>query len=166
MARRCLAFEMPVLATDPLPDRAFAAAHGIQLVAMDDLLRRADFVSLHTPLSPATRHLIGQRELALMKRSAFLINTARGGLIDETALHEALIAGSIAGAGLDVFAAEPPVGSPLLGLDNVLLAPHAAGMDDAAERLMGERCVASILAVHQGRDPGPGYVLNPEALAT
>jgi D-3-phosphoglycerate dehydrogenase len=164
MARRCRAFDMDLLATDPVADRAFAAANGIELVALDELLRRADFVSLHTPLAPETRHLIGRRELALMKRSAFLINTARGGLIDEAALYEALTSGRLGGAGLDVFEAEPPAGSPLLDLPNVVLAPHAAGMDEAAERLMGERCVANILAIHRGQDPGPGYVLNPEVL--
>jgi phosphoglycerate dehydrogenase-like enzyme len=166
MARRCQAFDMRVLATDPVADQAFAAAHGIELMALDDLLRQADFVSVHTPLAPETRHLIGRRELALMKPSAFVINTARGGLIDEAALYEALTSGHLAGAGLDVFEAEPPEGSPLLDLDNVLLAPHAAGMDEAAERLMGERCVANILAIVRGRDPGAGYVLNPEVLAT
>ena len=100
-----------------------------------------------------------------MRSSAFLINTARGGLIDEQALYEALTSGRLAGAGLDVFEAEPPAGSPLLELPNVLLAPHAAGMDEAAERLMGERCVASIQAILRGQDPGPGYVLNPEVLS-
>jgi D-3-phosphoglycerate dehydrogenase / 2-oxoglutarate reductase len=166
MARRCRAFDMRVLGTDPVADQAFAAAHGIELMTLDDLLRQADFVSVHTPLAPETRHLIGRRELALMKPSAFLINTARGGLIDEAALYEALTSGHLAGAGLDVFEAEPPEDSPLLGLDNVLLAPHAAGMDEAAEHLMGERCVANILAIVRGRDPGAGYVLNPEVLAT
>jgi D-3-phosphoglycerate dehydrogenase / 2-oxoglutarate reductase len=165
MARRASAFAMRVLAADPLPDRTFAAASGIELVPLDELLRTADVVSLHTPLAPETRHLIGRRELALMKPGAFVINTARGGLIDEAALYEALAAGRLAGAGLDVFEAEPPEGSPLLDLPNVLLAPHAAGMDEAAERLMGERCVASILAIHRGQDPGPGYVLNPEVLS-
>ncbi len=166
LARRAAAFEMHVLATDPLPDPAFAAANGIELVALDELLRRAHVVSLHTPLGPETRHLIGRRELAFMKSSAFLINTARGGLIDEKALYDALTCGRLAGAGLDVFEAEPPEGSPLLGLPNVLLAPHAAGMDEAAERLMGERCVESILAIIGGQDPGRGYVLNPEVLSS
>ncbi len=165
MARRCRAFDMQLLAADPLPDRAFAAANGVELVTLEELLRAADIVSLHTPLAPETRHLIGRRELALMKPTAFLINTARGGLIDEKALHQTLSSGRLAGAGLDVFEAEPPAGSPLLDLPNVLLAPHAAGMDEAAERLMGERCVASILAIHRGQDPGPGYVLNPEVLS-
>jgi D-3-phosphoglycerate dehydrogenase len=165
MARRCRAFDMRLLAADPMPDRAFAAANGIELVGLDELLREADFVSLHTPLAPETRHLIGRRELALMKPSAFLINTARDGLIDEAAFYEALTSGRLAGAGLDVFEAEPPEGSPLLDLENVLLAPHAAGMDEAAEGLMGERCVANILAIVRGQHPGAGYVLNPEVLS-
>jgi D-3-phosphoglycerate dehydrogenase / 2-oxoglutarate reductase len=165
MARRCRAFDMRLLATDLMPDEAFAAANGIELVGLDELLREADFVALHTPLVPETRHLIGRRELALMKPSAFLINTARGGLIDEAALYEALTSGRLAGAGLDVFEAEPPDGSPLVELENVLLAPHAAGMDEAAERLMGERCVANILAIVRGQHPGAGYVLNPEVLS-
>ena len=164
-ARRCRAFHMRVVAHDPAPDHVFAAENGIELVPLAALLREADFVSIHTPLSPATRNLIGAAELALMKPTAFIVNTARGGLIDEVALYEALAARRIAGAGLDVFAQEPPTGSPLLGLDNVLFAPHAAGMDEAAERLMAERCVASILAIHAGRDPGEGYVLNPSVLA-
>jgi D-3-phosphoglycerate dehydrogenase len=99
-----------------------------------------------------------------MKPTAYLINTARGGLIDEAALYEALTSGCLGGAGLDVFEAEPPEGSPLLDLDNVLLAPHAAGMDEAAERLMGERCVANILAVLRRQDPGDDCVLNPQVL--
>jgi phosphoglycerate dehydrogenase-like enzyme len=166
LARRARAFEMRICAADPAADQAFAAAQGIELVTLDELLREADVVSLHTPLMAATRHLIGRRELALMKPTPILINTARGGLIDEAALHEALTGGRLAGAGRDVFEAEPPEGSPLLALPNVLLAPHAAGMDEAAERLMGERCVESILAIHRGRDPGPGYVLNPEVLSS
>ncbi len=165
LARRCTGFSMRVIAYDPAPDTAYAREHGIELVPLQTLLREADIVSIHTPLTPETRNMIGASELRLMKPTSFIVNTARGGLVDEDALHAALVERRIAGAGLDVFAHEPPTGSPLLGLDNVLLTPHALGMDEAAERLMAERCVSSILAIHAGRDPGQDFVLNPQILA-
>ena len=164
VARRAQGFAMRVLAYDAAPDRDYARDHDIELASLDRLLAEADIVSLHTPILPQTRDMIGARELGLMKPTAFIINTARGGLIEETALHQALVERRIAGAGLDVFAREPPQGSPLLKLDNVILTPHAIGMDEAAERLMAERCVSNILAIHSGRDPGPDFVLNPQVL--
>jgi phosphoglycerate dehydrogenase-like enzyme len=101
---------------------------GIAYRSLDDLLRESDFVSLHVPHTKETDKLIGQRELALMKPSAFLINTSRGGVVDEDALYKALASKAIAGAGLDVFREEPlPASSPLLKLDNVILAPHIGG---------------------------------------
>jgi D-3-phosphoglycerate dehydrogenase len=98
-----------------------------------------------------------------MKPSAVLINTARGGLVDEDALYDALANRRIAGAGLDVFRREPPTGSPLLTLDNVVLTPHAAGSDLASEGATGRCCVESILAVARGEAPPPGLLLNPDA---
>lgn len=165
VARRAQAFAMRVIAHDSAPDQSYAREHGIELMPLDQLLSTADIVSLHMPILPQTRNIIGARELALMKPTGFLINTARGGLIDENALYAALVQRRIAGAGLDVFAEEPPKDSPLLQLDTVLLTPHAVGMDEAAERLMAERCVASILAVRAACDPGDGIVLNPQVLA-
>jgi D-3-phosphoglycerate dehydrogenase / 2-oxoglutarate reductase len=163
-AERCQGFKMRLLAHDPLADAAWAKAHGVALVSKEELFKAADFVSVHTPLMPSTRNIVGAVELALMQPTAFIVNTARGGLIDEEALHDALVGRRIAGAGLDVFAAEPPVGSKLLALDNVVLAPHAAGMDCASERLMAEACVANILAIREGRIPEENRLLNPEVL--
>ncbi len=105
-----------------------ADALGVRFRLMNELLRTSDIVSLHVPLTPSTRHMIGARELGLMKNTAYLINTCRGPVVDEPALYEALSNGTIAGAGLDVFDQEPPpADNPLFGLDNVILTPHFAG---------------------------------------
>jgi D-3-phosphoglycerate dehydrogenase len=165
LAGRCSrGFEMRVLAHDPLPDKAYAAANDIELVELDTLLRTADFVSVHIPHSRENENFINAERLALMKPSAFLINTARGALVDEAALYDALANRRIAGAGLDVFRNEPPAGSPLLGLENIVLLPHSTGMDVAAEAAMANRCIDSILAYGRGEHPGAEYVLNPSVL--
>jgi phosphoglycerate dehydrogenase-like enzyme len=165
LARRCRGFEMRVLAYDPIADPAYAAAERIELVELERVFREADFVSVHAPHSPETDKLVNRERLALMKPSAFLINTARGGLVDENALIEALAAGTIAGAGLDVFEVEPlPAGSPLRGLPNVVLTPHCAGGSISAVAMMTERCVDNILAIRDGRSPSDEYLLNPEVL--
>jgi D-3-phosphoglycerate dehydrogenase / 2-oxoglutarate reductase len=164
MARRCQAFAMPVLAYDPALDAKSAADLGITRASLDELLATSDIVSLHLPLLPSTRGLIGSRELALMKTSAILINTARGGLIDEHALAASLREGRLAGAGLDTFASEPPTGSPLLTCPNVILSPHTAASDLRTEALMGNKCIDHILAVWSGAPPDPACVLNPESL--
>ncbi|HEX7512834.1 MAG TPA: NAD(P)-dependent oxidoreductase, partial [Candidatus Methylomirabilis sp.] len=110
-------------------------------------------------------HVINRERLAQMKPTAVLINTARGGLVDEAALYEALVSGRIAGAGLDVFQHEPATGSPLLGLDNVVCTPHMGGNDLGAQELTGDCCLQTILAVAQGRSPKAEYLLNPEVFA-
>lgn len=165
VARRCRAYEMRVLAHDVVPDPAYAAGHGIELTSLERLLRESDFVTLHAPHQPETDGLINAERLRLMKPTAVLINTARGGLVDEPALYDALANRRIAGAGLDVFRREPPTGSPLLTLDNVVLTPHAAGSDLASEAATGECCVVSILAVARGGAPASALLLNPEAAA-
>jgi phosphoglycerate dehydrogenase-like enzyme len=165
LARRCRGFDMRVLAYDVAPDAGYAKAHGIELVDLATLFREADFLSVHAPLAPETRRLVSRERLALMKPSACLINTARGALVDEPALCEALAAGRIAGAGLDVFEVEPlPADSPLRRMDNVVLTPHCAGGSTEAVVAMANRAVDHILAIRDGRRPPEG-VLNPEVLA-
>ncbi len=164
VAQRCRGFEMRILAYDLVPDAAFAEGNGIQLVPLEVLLREADIVTLHAPLTPETESLMNRERLALMKPGAYLVNTARGGLVDEAALYAALTSGHLAGAGLDVFRHEPPTGSPLLALDNVVLSPHSAGTNVTSEAAVANRCIDSILARARGDGPEPPYLLNPEVL--
>jgi phosphoglycerate dehydrogenase-like enzyme len=147
-------FDMTIVAHDPYADPAAARALGIRLVDLDEVFRISDFISLHCPLTQATRHLVDARRLALMKQGAYLINTARGPVIDQRALTAALRERRIAGAGLDVFDPEPPApDEALLTLDNVILAPHALCHTDQCFAGIGASCVASALAVRAGRVP-------------
>lgn len=164
LARLIRPFEMRVIAADPAVSPADAAAIGVELKAPDDVLRESDFVSLHLPLTPATRGFIGDRELSLMRADAYLINTARGAVVDQPALTRALARGRIAGAGLDVFAVEPvPPDDPLLALDNVVLAPHSLCWTDECWRGCAESALRAIVAIAEGKRPE--YVVNPEAFA-
>ncbi|HZT79299.1 MAG TPA: phosphoglycerate dehydrogenase [Gemmataceae bacterium] len=154
VATRALAFEMRVLAYEPFPDRDFVRQHGIELVPLDRLLAESDYVSLHVPLTPESRHLINKRTLALMRPTAFLINTARGGLVCEADLLEALRAGRLAGAGLDVLEKEPPEGvNPLTQLDNVVVTPHSAGVDLQSRDDMALSSARSIVRLSRGEWP-------------
>ena len=135
-ARLCLALKMEVLVHDPFLNFENEEA-GIEAVTLEELLSRADYVSLHCPLTERTRHLIDAVKLAQMKPGARLINCARGELIDETALLEALQSGRLAGAALDVYASEPPVNSPLLTLDTVVLTPHLGASTEEAQQMVG-----------------------------
>jgi phosphoglycerate dehydrogenase-like enzyme len=165
LARRCRGFDMRVLAYDVLPDTGFARQHGVERVDLATLFEQADFVSVHAPHTAATDKIVSRERIALMKPTAFLVNTARGGLVDEAALAEALREGRIAGAGLDVFEVEPlPPGSPLRELPNVVMTPHCAGSSIDAIAAMADRCVDNVLALLQGRDPGADYLLNPEVI--
>ena len=166
---RARAFGMEVLIYDPYVSAAAAEALGATAMPLDALLERADIVTLHLPLLPETRGIIGARELALMKGGAFLINCARGGLVDEAALYEALVSGHLAGAGLDVFEREPPTGSPLLTLPNVVVTPHLAASSAEAQEGVGIVAAETTLAALRGElvDNAvnlPG--LAPGALAT
>jgi glyoxylate reductase len=163
MARRALGFGMRVLYQDAAPADA-ATERGLNATRADlpTLLRESDFVSVHTPLLPETRHLIGADALKAMKKTAYLINASRGPVVDEAALVEALREGWIAGAGLDVFEEEPTVHPGLLGLTNVVLAPHIASASHDTRLKMATLAVDNCLAVLEGKMP-PTPV-NPEVL--
>jgi D-3-phosphoglycerate dehydrogenase / 2-oxoglutarate reductase len=164
-AKRCQAMDMQVLVYDPYKPAAEITAAGCESVPdLDAALPRADFVSIHCPKTPETIGLINSARLKLMKPTAYLINTARGGLVDEKALYDALASGRIAGAGLDVFEQEPPpVGHDLHALPNVIMAPHVAGVTREAVDRMSEQTARNILSVLDG-DPIRQNVINPDAL--
>ena len=162
MVPRAIAFGMRVVAFDEVADPEFDRRYGIARRSLDSLLAESDVVSLHLPLTETTRDLINPERLARMKRGSILINTARGGLVDEEALTNALTAGHLAGAGLDVFKAEPPPsGHPLIALPNVVSSPHIGGVDVLAMAHMAEMAARSIIALKEGRWPGE-CVVNPE----
>jgi glyoxylate reductase len=164
VARRAAGFAMPVVYTarNRLPP-ADEAGLGVAWRELDDLLAEADFVTVHTGLSPATRHLIGAEQLARMKPTAVLVNTARGPIVDEAALAAALRAGDLGAAGLDVFEREPEVHPGLLELDNVTILPHLGTATVETRVAMGMTASANLLAALEGRRPQ--NLLNPDALA-
>jgi D-3-phosphoglycerate dehydrogenase len=164
VALRGAAFNMRLLAYDPVPDKAFAAQHQVTLVPFEKLLAEADYLTLHLPVLPETRHLINRRTLALMKPTAFLINTARGAIVNEADLLEALKNKRLAGAGLDVFEQEPPGKHPLLELDNVLVTPHAGGADVQSRDDMALSAAQAIVSLARGEWPAE-KVVNPEVRA-
>jgi D-3-phosphoglycerate dehydrogenase len=156
------AMGMIVSAHDPYIRTERAAELEVQIVpTLEDLLRTSDIVSLHLPATPATRHLMNAERLAIMKRGAYLINAARGSLVDETALVQALDTGSLGGAGLDVFEKEPPPPDhPLLGRDNVITTPHVAGTNVASlDRMWRDAIAQALLALRGERPP---HLVNPE----
>jgi len=156
VAKRALAFGMRVIAHDPLitPMHFAAAELGVALMPLEDVLRTSDFVSLHLPLLPTTANLINAERLALMKPTAILINTSRGGIIDEAALADALRTGRLGGAALDVRAQEPPMGDdPLATLDNVLLTPHIAGLTAESQARVCTTVADDVLRVLRGEQP-------------
>jgi phosphoglycerate dehydrogenase-like enzyme len=154
----------PPLAYDPLITVETAATTGARLVSLEELLTQADFVSIHCPLTAKTRGLIGARELEQMKPGAYLLNTARGGIVDERALYEALKNRRIAGAALDCFEQEPVTSPhPIAELDNVLLAPHCIAWTGELFRDIGRAAWQVMIDLYQGIRPRG--VLNPEVFA-
>ena len=154
VAAKARAFGLNILAADPVVPAATVEDFGGRLVDLPLLLADSDFVSLHTPLTDATRDLIGREELAMMKPEAFLINAARGPLVDEVALYEALTGNIIAGAGLDVMVDNtPPQDHPLLSLDNIIITPHVAFFSQESTLELEQRAAAEVVSVIHGRMP-------------
>src|ERR1700753_1840806 len=164
-AKRCLAMEMHVLVYDPYKPAAEIKAAGCEPVAdLDAGLPRADFVSVHCPKTPETVGMFNAARLKRMKATAYLINTARGGIVEEAALYDALKSGKLAGAGLDVFEQEPPpLGHSLFELPNVIIAPHVAGVTREAVDRMSEQTARNILSALDG-EPIRQNVINPDVL--
>jgi phosphoglycerate dehydrogenase-like enzyme len=159
VARRLRGFDVALLVCDP----AARGAQGVTSVGLPELLRRSDVVSLHVPLTDATSGLLGAAELGLMSESAVLVNTSRGGLVDEAALADALASGRLRGAALDVFADEPEVPRALAGRTNVILTPHTGGLSDRSIASMTARATSHVLAALDGV-PDPAAVANPAVL--
>lgn len=164
LAARCRALEMTVLVSDPhvAPDRIRAA--GCEPATLAAALPRAHFVSIHCPKTAETTGMFNSARFARMRSGAFIVNTARGGIIDEAALHAALVSGQAGGAALDVFEQEPmPPDHPLLDLSNVVVAPHMAGNTAEALDRMSRTAIANILAAFDGAPPHDN-IINPAAL--
>lgn len=163
MAKRGRGFDMEILAYDAYQDEQFAKEHGVAYVALDELLTRSDFVTLHCALTPETYQLIGRDELAKMKSTAVVINAARGPVVDTDALTDALRDGTIWAAGLDVTDPEPiPADHPLVHMENVTIAPHIASASVDSRNLMAVMAATNLL---QGiRGERPEHLVNPEAL--
>jgi D-3-phosphoglycerate dehydrogenase/(S)-sulfolactate dehydrogenase len=163
MVPRCLGLGLKVLGYDPYANVQWAAEHHVELCHFEQLLDRSDIVSLHMPCTPETTDLINPRTLSRMKRGSVLINTSRGGLVDEEALATALTSGHLFGAGLDVCKVEPlPAASPLRKLDNVVFAPHLGGIDQDALDAMGRLAAQCLVDLLSGRWP-EACVVNPQS---
>lgn len=154
-------FGMKLLTYEPYPDHAFIKQYGIGLVTFDELLAQSDYLSLHMPATVESRQLINRTTLARMKPSAFLVNTARGALVNEADLVAALRAKRLAGAAIDVFEEEPPGDHPLFQMDNVVVTPHAAGVDLQSRDDMAESAAQAIVSLSRGDWPAE-KVVNPE----
>jgi len=162
VAKRLQGFEAKVIANDIVEYPDFQKQYNIPYVSKEELLQKADFVTIHVPLDPSTRGMINEERLHLMKKTAFLINTARGPIVDEKALYKALKEGWIAGAGLDVFETEPPVFRDHILLDNVVSTPHSAGLSNQATYAMAMETVRKVITLLEGKVPE--NVLNPDVL--
>ena len=157
-------FGMKLLAYEPFPDHAFLKQYGVELVSFERLLAESDYLSLHMPATAESRQLINRASLAKMKPSAFFVNTARGALVNEADLVDALKSKRIAGAAIDVFEDEPPGDHALFHLDNVVVTPHAAGVDLQSRDDMAHSAALAIVSLSKGEWPAE-KVMNPEVKA-
>ena len=151
VAKRASGFSMKVMAYDPFINREYARANGIAAAGFDDVIKEADFISLHLPLMDETKNIINEEKMKAMKKGAVIINAARGGLIDETAAYKLLESGHLGGLGLDAFEAEPPGSSPLFALDNVVVTPHTGAHTAEATAAMAEVSVKNLIDVLSGK---------------
>jgi len=159
-------FDMKLIAHDPFADKRLMADIGVELVGIEDLFRRSDVLSISCPLTDTTRHIVSAELLALMKPTSYLINTARGPVVDQKALTKVLQEGCIAGAGLDVLEQEPPdPGDPILALDNVILTPHALCWTDQCFAHMGALDIQAVLEYRDGHAPS-GAIVNRSVLGS
>ncbi len=160
VARRGFGFDMTVISYEPYPVMSFVEEHGVELTTMDDVFRRSDFITLHLPSMPETLGVVDASKLALMKPTAYLVNTARGDLVDEDALYEAVRSGQIAGAGIDAWSTEPTIDPRWYELDDVVMTPHSAPNTHGvwtASCTMAAEIVVDVL-----RDQQPPQLLNPD----
>jgi D-3-phosphoglycerate dehydrogenase len=162
VARRARGFGMTILAADQVRDPLFAEEFGVRYVELPELLGQSDIVSINAPLGETTNRLIDAAALGMMKRSAILVNTARGGLVDEAALAAALRAERLAGAGLDVFQQEPVRENRFAGLSNVVLSPHLAAYSREGLRSTGMLAARNLLTVLRGERPDQSFIVNPD----
>jgi D-3-phosphoglycerate dehydrogenase len=153
VVQRAAGFDMKMITYDIVQDLDFAEKFGVRYVPLEEVLRSSDFISIHVPLNESTRDLIGREELSMMKETAFLINTARGGIVNEEALYEALKERRIAGAACDVFAEEPTQNLKLLALDNMISTAHMAAYSDNSWSAMAEIVVDNVIATLKGEIP-------------
>jgi len=152
LATRAKAFGMDIIAFDPYFDEAFAQKSGVVKSTLEEVISGSDFISLHVPLNEHTKHIIGAKQIQNMKQGAYIINTARGGLVDEKAAADALKSGKLGGVGLDAYEVEPVTDSPLLGQQNVVMMPHTGAHTNEAISGMGMMSVQNLIAVLSGED--------------
>ncbi|RLF49855.1 MAG: phosphoglycerate dehydrogenase [Thermoplasmata archaeon] len=162
VAKRAKSFGMRVIAYDPYAPNDLFSELGVERKELDNLLAEADFVTIHAILTPETRGLINREKIEIMRDGAYLINCARGGIVDEGALYDALKSGKLAGAALDVYEVEPPTNSPLLGLDNIILTPHIGASTKEAQERAGVTVARDVLRVLKGETPE--FLVNKEVV--